>query len=155
MSAPAVSEELLSAYLDGEVTTAERATVDDALERSAEARARLAELAETRDAVRGLADPELPAGFLAGLEPVVTADPSSPVTVAAPRERAGPHRGLAWLAGGVAAAALVAALVIPATNRADPSVRSRIDTHVARASVSDDPVSELAPLAVAGGGLHR
>ena len=154
MSVPEVPDELLSAYLDDEVTEAERARVDEALEGSADARARLGELASTRDAVRGLVDPELPAGFLAHLELAVTAEPASPVITAAPAERGRSHRRLTWLAGGVAAAALVAALVIPATNRADPAVRSRIDTHVARASVSDDPVSELAPIAVAGRGLH-
>jgi anti-sigma factor RsiW len=155
MSARDVPDELLSAYLDDEVTAMERSAVEDALARSPERRARLAELAETRDAVRRLADPDVPAGFLAGLEHAVTAEPRSPAITAARPERARAHRGLTWLAGGVAAAALVAALVIPATDRVDPAVPSRIDTHAARASVSDDPVSELAPIAVATGGLRR
>ena len=159
MSVRDVTDELLSGYLDDEVTAGERASVEDALASSVDVQTRLTRLAEARDAVRLLDDPVLPDNFLVGIERAVTADrpasvgsPTSPTTPAA---RVRTHRGVSWLAGGVAAAALVAALVIPATNRANPSVRARIDTHVARASVGDDPVSELAPLAVAGGGLHR
>ncbi len=121
--------------------------VDDALARSADCRAALSDLAVARDAVRGLDDPELPAGFLADIERAVTAGTTT---------RSGrPRRGLAWLAGGVAAAALFAAMVIPSTDRVDPAVRARVDAHAARSSVSDDPVSELAPVAVATGGLPR
>jgi len=153
MSPPNPSDELLSAYLDGEVSVEERAAVDDALARSSERRAALAGLAETRDAVRALADLELPSGFLDGVEQAV-ARSDAVRTAPVPRERAA-RRGLAWLAGGVAAAALVAALVVPATDRVDPALPARVNAHAARASVSDDPVSELAPVAAATGRISR
>jgi anti-sigma factor RsiW len=157
MNIPDPGDELLSAYLDGEVTADERSAVGDALTRSAECRAALADLAVARDAVRGLDDPELPAGFLAGVERAVAEAGTTQAAAAdgGRSDRSGPRRGLAWLAGGVAAAALLAALVIPSTSRVDPAVRSRVDAHAARASVSDDPVSELAPVAIAAGGLRR
>ena len=160
MSTPDPTDELLSAYLDGEVTTDERSTVADALARSADCRAALAELAVARDAVRGLGDPELPAEFLADIERAVAAGRTTQAAAAAAVTDAGsdgsrPRRGLAWLAGGAAAAALLAAMVIPATDRVDPAVRARVDAHAARSSVSDDPVSELAPVATATGGPRR
>ncbi|MGZ8764030.1 MAG: hypothetical protein ACXW2Y_11980, partial [Acidimicrobiia bacterium] len=142
-------------YLDGEVTADERAAVDDALVHSPEHRAALADLAEVRDAVRALGDPELPAGFLAGVARAVIGTVPTPVVSDTATDRPGTRRGLAWLAGGAAAAALVAALVIPSSDQVDPAVRARVDAHAARASVSEDPVSELAPVATATGGLRR
>jgi anti-sigma factor RsiW len=155
MSTPRADDELLSAYLDGEVTADERGAVDAALARSAERRAALAGLGEAREAVRALGQPELPAGFLDGVERAVAADRPPSVVAGAAAHGSRSRRGLAWLAGGVAAAALVAAFVIPPTDHVDPAVSARVDTHAARASVSDDPVSELAPVAAASGGLRR
>ncbi len=158
MSTPDPTDELLSAYLDGEVTADERSTVADALARSADCRAALAELAVARDAVRGLDDPELPAEFLADIERAVAAGSTAQAAAAVTdmgSDGSRPRRGLAWLAGGAAAAALLAAMVIPSTDRVDPAVRARVDAHAARSSVSDDPVSELAPVATATGGPRR
>jgi anti-sigma factor RsiW len=159
MSTSDPPDELLSAYLDGEVTDEEQSTVADALARSADCRATLAELAAARDAVRGLDAPEVPAGFLAGIERAVAIGHTAQAAQAAPTasgaDRSRSRRGLVWLAGGAAAAALLAAMVIPSTERVDPAVRARVDAHAARSSVSDDPVSELAPVATATGGLRR
>jgi hypothetical protein len=45
--------------------------------------------------------------------------------------------------------------VIPSSDQVDPAVRARVDAHAARASVSEEPVSELAPVATATGVLRR
>jgi anti-sigma factor RsiW len=147
------AEEMLSAYLDGEITATERVAVEGSLARSSERRALLADLAAARAAVRALPAPEAPVEFLEGLEQAVAAAALSPRDTR--RWNGAPRSRLAWVAGGVAAAVLAAALVIPASDRVDPKVPAQLDAHVARASVSDDPVSELAPVAAATGGLRR
>ena len=55
--------DMLSAYLDGELTDAERAAVDAQLASSPEWRAELAEVRAARDALRGLSERDAPAGF--------------------------------------------------------------------------------------------
>ena len=61
---PPDSFELLSAYLDGEVTEAERAQVDDLLSRSSAHRDELARVEQARTWVRALPPVEPPDGFL-------------------------------------------------------------------------------------------
>lgn len=58
-----ISEEMLSAYLDDELTSSERDRVTDELERDAELRAVLAELQQIRDDIRGLPRHVLSADF--------------------------------------------------------------------------------------------
>ena len=52
--------DMLSAYLDGELTDAERVAVDAQLEASAEWRDELAEVRAARDALLGLPEREAP-----------------------------------------------------------------------------------------------
>ncbi len=90
MSARGVTDEVLSAYLDDEVTAGERQSVEDALASSVDVQERLARLRETRDAVRHLDDPGLPEGFLVELEHAVTADaPASVAALTSPAPRGG------------------------------------------------------------------
>ena len=55
--------DMLSAYLDGELTDDERAAVEARLEVSAEWRAELAEVESVRTIVRGLPERDAPPGF--------------------------------------------------------------------------------------------
>ena len=60
-------QELLSAYLDGETTPAERAEVESLLEKDAEAKRLLAELRAVRESVRRVPSPSLGGDFTAEL----------------------------------------------------------------------------------------
>ena len=156
-------EDVLSAYLDGECTDAERAWVDEQLATSEETRAVLAEVAEARDAVRALplrdAPPEFWARLLAADPQPVPADAPSvpapsvpaPVDLAEARRRRSPGRWLAAAAGVAAAAVIAAVILVPQPQTVTPPVGAFTDAHAVRSSLQDDAVSSLAPLAVAAG----
>jgi anti-sigma factor RsiW len=148
MSAVEPPEELLSAYLDGEVTAEERARVDAHLAESAEWRAVLEEVRETRDLLQGLPTVDAPPGFwdsmLATDDPVP--DEAAPVVpIEAARHRRG-KRIVAWCAGAAAAAAVVAVLLVPSQSQVKPSVATFVNQHAVRSSVTEEPVSQLAPV---------
>ena len=141
MNASPAPDDRLSAYLDGELDTAERQAVDNYLADSAEWRAQRDEIAYARDALRGLPAREAPTGFWEGvLSPELT--------------RARAKRGKRWpriaaAASGIAVAAVViASLVIPSPGRVTPRVPALTDSHAVRTSVSDEPVSHLATLSM-------
>lgn len=132
-------EDLVSAYLDGELAPTQRAEVEQRVRLSASWAAILREVGETRAAVRALPVPVPPDGFLARLvdEPV----PAGPAT---PRRGLGPWR---WAAGGAAAAAVAVAFLVPSPHRVTPSVPTQVDSHTTRASLTQDPIMQLAPVA--------
>lgn len=137
--------DVLSAYLDGELTDAERAEVEARLEQSAEWRAELAEVRAARDAVRGLPPRVAPDGFwdavyagVAGEDDVVV-----PITAARSERR----RRWGWVAASAAAvAAVVAVIVVPHRNEVTPNVTAVVAQHGAQGSDSGDPVTVLAPV---------
>ena len=135
----ALPEDFISAYVDGELAEKDRARVEQALGVSSEWSTILREVRETRAVVRGLPMPEPPAGFLERLlaEPVL-----APPT--AGRRSLGPWR---WAAGGAAAAAVAVAFLVPSPHRVSPSVPSQVDSHATRASLTQDPIMQLAPVA--------
>jgi anti-sigma factor RsiW len=146
-------EDLLSAYLDGEVTPEERARVERELAVSPEWRAVLDELTETRALLRNLPVRDAPEGFWADL---LTHDdagegggagtpPAPPASLTARRRRR--TRIAGWVAGAAAAAAVVAVILVPRESTVEPPVASLVTSHAARSSVSDEPVSQLAPVA--------
>lgn len=155
-------EALLSAYLDGECTDAERALVEARLATSPEWRAVLGEVAAAREAVRALPTRDAAPAFWARVladHPVrepVAAGPAGPdrepaVDLASRRARRRPGRWLA-AAGGAAAAAVIAAVVlVPGPESVDPPVATFTDAHAVRSSLQSDAVSTLAPLAVQAG----
>jgi anti-sigma factor RsiW len=148
MSAVEPPEELLSAYLDGEVTAEERALVEARLSESQEWRTVLAEVRETRELLQGLPTRDAPPGFwdslLASDDPVpATAAPVVPMESA--RHRRG-KRIVAWCAGAAAAAAVVAVLLVPSQSQVKPSVATLVNQHAVRSSVTEEPVSQLAPV---------
>ncbi len=158
---------VLSAYLDGECTDAERVALDARLADSADLRAALAEVAAARDAVRGLPLRDAPPGFFErllaeGLPEAPAAGPMetpapvpgpapapSPVDLAARRAR----RTRRWTAvGGAAAAAMIAVVVVvPRPASVTPPVATFTDAHAVRSSLQDDVVSSLVPLGVRAG----
>lgn len=135
-------EDLLSAYLDDEVTPDERALVEERLHSSAEWREVLEELRGTRALLRGMPMQEAPAGFW---ESVAPSDDPAAVPIGTARHRRN-KRVVGWLAGAAAAAAFVGVLVIPGESEVEPSVATFMSRHAARSSVSGEPVSQLAPV---------
>jgi anti-sigma factor RsiW len=136
------SEDLLSGYLDGELDADDRALVDARLDESVEWREVLEELRETREFLRGLPVREAPPGFIDGL---LQSDDPAPVQLDANRRRR--TRIAGWVAGAAAAAAIVAVVLVPSETRVKPAVATFVTSHAARSSVSEEPVSELAPVA--------
>jgi anti-sigma factor RsiW len=130
-------EDLISGYLDGELTAEQRAAVEQQLARSTGWAAVLIEITDVRARVRALPVPEAPPGFwdaaLEGRDPVRRAR----------RRIEGP---LGWVAGGAAAAVVVVAFVVPSPHHASPSVATLVDSHAARSSLSQDPITQLAPI---------
>ena len=142
--------DMLSAYLDGELTDAERADVEARLEESAEWRDELVEVRAARDALRGLADRDAPAGFWDAVHARVASDDDVdeaddvvvPITAArSTRRRWG------WVAASAAAvAAVVAIVVVPHRSEVSPNVAAVVAQHGAQGSDNGDPVSMLAPV---------
>ncbi len=153
---PRRSEDLLSAYVDGELDAATRATVEARLERSASWRAVLEEIRAAKRAVRDLPVLDLPADAWEALlarvaldEPVAVAPPPPPPVFAWPRTwrdrvRDRPVRWAASIAGAAAAVVVVAALVLPGPHEITPKVNAFSTEHQTRASIAGDPVSTLA-----------
>jgi len=135
-------DDRLSAYLDGELDTAERQAVDGYLEASPEWRAELEEVAYARDALRQLPTHEAPPGFW---DDVLAPD----MATARARRRSRVPRviGIATAAAAVAAA-VIASVAIPSPDRVSPRVPAMSDSHAVRNSVSDDPISQLATMSV-------
>ena len=147
----ALDPDMLSAYLDGELTDAERAAVETQLESSPEWREELAEVRAARDALRGLPERDAPAGFWDAVYAHVAADDDEAATddvvvpiTAAPSH---PRRRWAWIAASAAAvAAVVAIVVVPHRTEVSPNVAAVVAQHGAQGSDNGDPVSMLAPV---------
>ena len=104
MRGDALDPDMLSAYLDGELTDAERVAVDAQLEASAEWRDELAEVRAARDAVRGVSQREAPAGFWDAVHASVVADDAPDAAdreVVVPITAARVHATALGLGGGV------------------------------------------------------
>lgn len=127
--------EIISSYLDHELSPAARGDADRHLAACPLCRAELADVASGRAAVRDLPVQWPPAGWL---HAVGLGDP-----------RARVRRPATWMVA--AAAAAVVALVLPHESRVVPPVPALVDEHATRASVSDDPITQLAPIGVPAG----
>ena len=128
--------EALSAYLDDELGPAARRDAEAHLTGCGACRAELEEVAAAREAVRSLPVHPIPAHrwneLVAGSSRVL------------PLRRA--HRPL-WVAA-AAAAAVVAVLLPREEPRIAPALPALANSHAVRASVTGDPLTELAPIAV-------
>jgi len=149
----------LSAYLDGELTAAERAAVETQLEASPAWRDELAEVRAARDALRGIPQRDAPTGFwdtvFAGVaaanDEATNHDVVVPVTGLITGRTTGarsqPRRRWAWVAASAAAvAAVVAIVVVPQRHEVSPNVAAVVAQHGAQGSDNGDPVSMLAPV---------
>ncbi len=152
---PELQPDLLSAYLDGELTDAERAAVEARLESSAEWRDELAEVRAARDALRGVAHRDAPPGFWDAVLVHVGADDDvdeAPDEVVVPITRPtsgarASRRRWSWVAASVAAvAAVVAIIVVPHRGEVSPNVAAVVAQHGAQGSDNGDPISMLAPV---------
>ena len=151
--------DMLSAYLDGELTNDERTAVEARLTESAEWRAELGAVQSARSIVRALRVREAPAGFWdrviehvesAGVDDVPVAAEAMPAPVpitssTADRRSTRVGRPARWLAGAAAAAvALVVVVALPDDNAVKPDITAVATQHGANTSESGDPISGLA-----------
>ena len=141
-------DEQLSAYLDGEVTDAERAEIEALLDREPERRVALEELAETRALLRGLPQAEISDPDLGRIIVAVSATPELAPVVSIESRRRG--RVVTWVAAGSVAAAIAIAMVLPSRlERVTPAVATLNETHSAEsATTSVDPLPALAAMSV-------
>jgi anti-sigma factor RsiW len=123
-------EDTLSAYLDDELAPAARREADAHLAGCAECREELDDVAAARQAIRILPVHATPRPLLNG----------PPVPAVASRRRA------AWALAAAVAASI--ALVLPQEPEVAPSLPSLADSHAARASITGDLLTHLAPIAV-------
>jgi anti-sigma factor RsiW len=142
--------EMLSAYLDDELSAPERDAVETRLSESAEWRTELAEVRAARDAVRNLPARDAPGGFWDELMTRVAAaddddeDDVAPVVALDARR---PRRRVAWLAAAAAiVVGLVAVIAVPHRNEVTPNVTAVVAQHGAQGSDSGEPISMLAPV---------
>ena len=151
MSAVEPPEELLSAYLDGEVTADERALV----ERAPRGVRRMARRCSRRCARRasscsGLPMRDAPAGFWDAMLASDDPAPEQTAPVVADRVGAPPPRRkriVGWCAGAAAAAAIVAVRARARASRRSSRRSPRSSTSTpSRSSVTEEPVSQLAPV---------
>ncbi len=160
--------DMLSAYLDDELTEAERAAVEARLEVSVEWQAELAEVESARAIVRGLPTREAPPGSgtvssrnveseTAAVVETPEAEIAAPVpitTARGARRGTGVSRGRAvtWLAGAAAAVAAVVVVVsMPGADTVKPNVTAVVTQHGASTANSGDPISGLVPVGVSSG----
>ncbi len=122
-------DDALSAYLDDELAPAARREAEAHLAGCAECQKELDEVAAARKAIRIMPVHSAPRPIL----DVVPAPASS-------------RRRAVWAL--VAAAAAAIALVLPREPEVAPSLPSLADSHAARASITGDPLTQLAPIAV-------
>jgi anti-sigma factor RsiW len=135
-------DDRLSAYLDDELDPAQREAVESYLAASAEWRTELDEVAWARDAVRRLPVHEAPPGFWDdALAPELT-------RARARRTRRAPRIAGLSAAAAAVAAVVTAAVVVPSPDRVEPDVPAVADAHTVRASVTDDPTTQLATVSL-------
>ncbi|MDQ1430566.1 MAG: hypothetical protein QOF40_1168 [Actinomycetota bacterium] len=147
--------EMLSAYVDDELTVAERGAVEARLAQSAEWRGELADVRAARAAVRNLALRAAPDGFwdavfahVEAAEDDEVSDPAAVTTPVVPLSERRSRRRVAWLGAAAAAIALVvvAVIAIPHRSQVTPNVTAVVVQHGAQGSDASDPISMLAPV---------
>ncbi len=123
--------DLLSAMVDGELSLDEAGAVRRHLTTCPQCVAELEEIRRIRAVVRGLPPVDPPFGFFERLV----------------RQRPAARRGIAAVAGGIAAAITALMILTPGQQEVSPPVADLVETHAATSSVAGDPVSQLVPAA--------
>jgi len=131
-------DDVLSAYLDDELAPAARHEAEAHLAACAGCRAELDEVSAARRAIRILP-------VHAARRPLVgTESGGLPGTPGVPRPPS--RRRAVWALAAAVAAAI--AFLLPRDPEVAPSLPSLADSHAARASITGDPLTQLAPIAV-------
>ncbi|MBV9411696.1 MAG: zf-HC2 domain-containing protein [Acidimicrobiia bacterium] len=125
--------DLLSAYLDGELTPREADGVRAHLDGCVECRRELEFIGEARTFVRDLPPVDPPFGLFERM--------------LRPKHRWA-RTGVGALAAGAVASVAVMALVAPREPHVSTNVAQLVSAHTASASSSGDPISEITPSAV-------
>jgi anti-sigma factor RsiW len=140
-------DDTLSAYLDDELAPAARHEAEAHLAGCAECRAELDEVAAARRAIRVMpvhpAPRPLVGSAAGGAAPW---DPEPRPRAGRPSRPGARRRRAIWAVAAAVAAAI--AFLLPRDPSVAPSLPSLADTHAARASITGDPLSQLAPIAV-------
>jgi anti-sigma factor RsiW len=152
---PSEDRSVLSAWLDDELSAAERGVVDARLASSQAWRDELAEVEAARAALRAAAVRDAPPDRWDELLGAVQAlggdlpldEPVVPIGRARPRSR----YPLRWAAAVAAAAVALVVIVMPQRHGVRPNVAVVATQRGAQLSGTADPVSVLAPVSVAGG----
>lgn len=151
---PGDERELLSAYLDREVTPAERAVVESHLDASSDARAELDALAELSLCLRTLDRPTAPADLQASVMRAIAGRSVSPVAAAPTAAPVRRNHRREWLVTIAAVASTTAAILLAVTswNPKTPQMASTatrpLATEYTLPSVAANPGAESE-------GLHR
>lgn len=145
-------EELVSAYVDGELSAEEREELEARLASDEQLSSVLRDVSEIRRAVRSMPWKEPPAGTLDEIVAAVRDTDPSPVgertaPVAELDTRRRRTRWVSAVAGGAVAAALVVAFALPSRDDATPRLGELSDAHLAESALTD-PISRVAPIAV-------
>jgi len=156
-----LATDMLSAYLDGELTDTEHAEVEARLAESPDWRAELDEVRGARTMLRAVAQRDAPEGFwdavLAGVAAAdvdLVADPpdgrgdaaaAGAHVVSLDEKRRGPGR---WIATAFAAAAAVAlaVIIVPSRDSVRPDVAAVVVQHGAQGSDRGDPIGTITPV---------
>jgi anti-sigma factor RsiW len=149
-------EDALSAYLDGELSEAERTAVTARLDESPEWRDVLDELRGVRQALQSLPTVEPPPGFWTQIlgdacEPAIEDQTPGLVLPLGSRRLKRLSRVVAAVGAAAAAAAIAALVLVPGASKVRPPVASLANEHAVRSSFDAEAVSTLAPAAVVTG----
>jgi anti-sigma factor RsiW len=147
--------EMLSAYLDDELTPDDRIAVEARLAESPEWRAELDDVRAARTAVRNLGSRDAPAGFwdavfaqVDGVDDGSAEDETTAPAPVVPLAERRTRRRVVWFAAAAAAIAgvVVAVVAVPHRSEVTPNVTAVVAQHGAQGSDAGDPISMLAPV---------
>jgi len=136
----------LSAFLDDELAPAARHESEVHLAACAACRAELEEVAAARRAIRIMPVHVAPRPLVAADGSGAPIEAPGPLWPPASRPAPGRRRRAVWAVAAAVAAAI--AILLPRDPDVAPSLPSLADTHAARASITGDPLTQLAPIAV-------
>lgn len=139
-----MNEDMLSAYVDGELDFNDRRAVEEQLAASPEWREVLFEITAVRNALRNLPERDAPPGFWESLD-------ETAAVVDIETQRSLKKRRTRWVTavGGaaVAAALIIGIVVVPRTENSPPPVGIFSNRHAAQASKGGSPIVNLASVA--------